>query len=77
VTALSVPLDTGRMLLPMKKGTSDPVNTFDQPVTLKAGHVQPVRVAYLDLSFQVDVRDGSLYRNGQPILSKSRSDYGN
>lgn len=82
VTALSVPYAVGRTLMPLMGET--PVNTLNRSVTLESGHVENVEVdyhnqevAYLDLTFTVSTRDGNFYRNGQQILTKSGSDYGN
>jgi hypothetical protein len=68
VTALSVPYGVGQVLMPVDD-TGNPVNTFDQPVTLKAGEVTPARVeyqaqevAYLRVDFEVRVQEGALYR---------------
>jgi len=68
VTALAVPYGVGRVLMPVDDNRN-PVNTFDQPVTLKAGEVTPAQVAYqaqavayLRVDFQVEVQEGALYR---------------
>jgi hypothetical protein len=83
VTALSVPYGVGQTLMPVDDNRN-PVNTFDQPVTLKAGKVTPAQVAYqaqdvayLRIDHRVDVKDGVLRRNGQAVLTKSGMDYGN
>lgn len=68
VTALSVPYGTGQTLMPVDR-LGNPVNTFDQPVTLKAGNVTRARVsyqsqevAYLRVNFEVSVQEGTLTR---------------
>jgi len=68
VTALSVPYGVGQVLMPVDH-TGNPVNTFDQPVNLRAGRVTPARVeyqaqevAYVRVDFEVEVQVGTLYR---------------
>jgi len=68
VTALAVPDGVGRALMPVDE-TGNPVNTFDQRVNLEAGRVtsaqvayQAQAVAYLRVDFQVEVQEGTLYR---------------
>lgn len=69
------PLDQGRRV----------VNTASQQVTLSTAQEARAtqdytaqQVAYLDLTFTVNnVQKGSFYRNGQPILTKSGSNYDN
>ena len=69
VTALSVPYGVGQALMPVDNNSGNPVNTFDQRVTLEAGEVSSAQVeyraqevAYLRVDFQVEVERGTLYR---------------
>ena len=68
VTALSVPYGVGQVLMPVDD-QSNPVNTLDQPVNLRAGRVTPAQVAYqaqevayLRVDFEVGVEVGTLSR---------------
>jgi len=70
VTALSVPYGVGQTLMPVDNNSGKTVNTFDQPVTLRAGHVeraqvdyQAHQVAYLRVDFEVGVQEGTLTRS--------------
>jgi hypothetical protein len=68
VTALAVPYGVGQVLMPVDDNR-DPVNTFDQRVTLEAGNVTSAQVeyraqevAYLRVDFEVGVQEGTLTR---------------
>lgn len=84
VYALSRPTSNPSRILRPRTDGGAVVKTASQTVTLSTQQPAQVtqvytdqEVAYFDLTFTVSTRDGNFYRNGQQILTKSGSDYGN